>query len=175
MVLGTSITNILNAWAQFGVFSYVLPFLLVFAIVFGILQKSEILGENKAVNAIISLSIGLLSLQFDIVPNFFANLFPKFGVGLSVFLVLIILIGLVFKNDDKKHSNALYVIGVIVAVLIVIWALSSFNIFENSFFGFGWWFSEYFWPIVILAAVVGIIAIVVGSGGDKSKPQSDGS
>ena len=44
-----TITNILNTWADLGVFAYVLPFLMIFAVVFGILSKTEILGKNKGV------------------------------------------------------------------------------------------------------------------------------
>ena len=39
-----SITDVLNTWADLGVFSYVIPFLLIFAVVYAILEKTKILG-----------------------------------------------------------------------------------------------------------------------------------
>ena len=47
-----TITEILNIWNDLGVFSYVIPFLLIFAIIYAILEKSKILGDEKAVSAI---------------------------------------------------------------------------------------------------------------------------
>jgi len=68
----TTITGVLNVWNNMGVFSYVIPFLLIFAVVFAILKKTGILGDdNDGILAIIAVAIGLLSLQFDFVSKFF--------------------------------------------------------------------------------------------------------
>ena len=75
---GYSIADVLNRWADRGVFAYVLPFLMIFALVYGILVKTQILGENKGVHVTIALAIGLISLQFDYVSNFFSTIFPFF-------------------------------------------------------------------------------------------------
>ena len=105
--MAVTVTDILNQWDQIGVFSYVIPFLLMFAVIFAILQKTKILTgsdqENKGLLAIISISISLLALQFDLVPAFFGIIFPHFGVGLSIFLVLLILLG--FFYDGSKITN----------------------------------------------------------------------
>ena len=93
MAITTTIPEILNQWAALGIFDYVIPFLLIFAVVVAILQKSNVLGDNKTVQAIVALSIGLLSIQFGFVQSFFRELFPRFGIGLSIFLVLLILNG----------------------------------------------------------------------------------
>lgn len=165
MAWQTSIADILNQWAQMGVFSYVLPFLLIFAVVFGIIEKSNILGNNKAVNAIISFAIGLLALQFDFVSTFFAEIFPKFGVGIGVFFVLILLVGLFY--NEKKDKTTMYVIGLVIAFAVVIWALSSWQFWADQF-GIGWWIRDNFWAIVIGIIVVVAVAVVIGRGGSSS-------
>jgi hypothetical protein len=43
---GFSLANMLNSWESMGVFSYALPFLLFFAIVFAILEKSQIMATR---------------------------------------------------------------------------------------------------------------------------------
>ena len=91
---GGTFGNLLAQWEQLGVFSYVLPFLLIFALIFGILQRVDVFKGNKGINAIIALSVSLMSLQFNLVPIFQAEIFPKLGVGLSVILAVIILKGL---------------------------------------------------------------------------------
>ena len=113
--MAVTVTDILNQWNQIGVFSYVIPFLLIFAVIFAILQKTKILTgehENKGLLAIISIAVSLLALQFDMVSIFFAVIFPRFGIGLSIFLVLLILLGFFYDgtgfvaatlSDDRGH------------------------------------------------------------------------
>ena len=163
--MATTITDVLNTWNEIGVFSYVIPFLLIFAVVFAILRKTKILGDdNDGILAIISVALGLLSLQFDFVSEFYAIIFPRFGIGLSLFLVLIIFLGFFTPADDKdkgKHSWIGYVVG----IGAVIWALDSWGDWVG--FGFGGWFSENFWAIVILLAIIGTIVGVTRKNDDK--------
>ena len=87
----TTVTDVLNIWNDLGVFSYIIPFLLIFAVIFAILDKTHILGaDNRAIQAIVAVSIGLLSLQFDFVSEFFAIIFPRFGMGIAIFIVLVL-------------------------------------------------------------------------------------
>ena len=150
----TTITDVLNIWNEIGVFSYMVPFLLLFAVIFAILEKSKILGENKTIMSIVSASIGLLSLQFDFVSEFFAVIFPRFGIGISIFLVLLIMIGFFFP-DDKENKNTQW-IGWVVGVGVVVWALSEWDQWNDSL-GFGGWFGENIWAIIVLGVLVAII------------------
>lgn len=157
--MATTITQILNEWANLGVFSYVIPGLLIFAVVFGILQKSKIFGDkNKGVNAIIAAAVGLLALQFDFVSTFFANIFPRFGVALAAFIVLIILAGLFFDKD--KDRSTMYTIGIVLGAAVILWALSSWNFWGNGW-GLGYWFENNFWAIIIGVVIIVAIALVV--------------
>jgi len=88
---GGTFGGVLSYMEQAGFFAYILPFLLIFALVFGILTKTQIFKNNKAINGIIALVVGLLSLQFDFVPIFFSEIFPRMGVGLAIILALLIL------------------------------------------------------------------------------------
>jgi hypothetical protein len=165
-----TVTEVLNLWNEMGVFSYVIPFLLIFAVVFAILEKTKILGENKSIMSIVSVSIGLLSLQFDFVSRFFATIFPRFGVGLSIFLVLIILIGFFIKEgkEDVAFTKMKW-IGIVVGVGVVVWALSSWDNWRSSYPGIGSWIGEYFWALVILGAIIGVIIAVSRSNPSVSR------
>src|SRR3990172_5798244 len=101
--MAISIAYILNQWQTAGVFDYILPFLLVFAIVFGILASTNILGSQKGVNVIIALVVGLLSIRLGLVQRFFTELFPRLGVGLAVILALLILTGLFISDDETRY------------------------------------------------------------------------
>ncbi len=163
----TTITDVLNIWNEMGVFSYVIPFLLIFAIVFAILKKTGILGdENDGILAIISVSIGLLALLNDHVSRFFEIIFPRFGIGLSIFLILIIMIGFFFPKNENIGSMKW--IGFSVGIGVVIWALSSWDEWTN-YAGFGGWFTENFWALIVLGIVIGVIAIVAKPGKNRIK------
>ena len=72
-------------------------FLLIFAVVYGILSTMNIFSKgdkNKGVNAVIAIAVGLLALQWDYVPEFFSVIFPYAGIGISILLVALILMGL---------------------------------------------------------------------------------
>ncbi len=161
----TTITDVLNTWNELGIFSYILPFVLIFAIVFALLEKTEVLGKNKAIKVILSVSIALLSLQFDMVSVFFANIFPKFGIGLAIFLVLVILLGFFYKPDETKGMPFKWV-GWVVGLGIVIWAISSWGFWATDV-GFWGWFNDYFWSLLIFGGLIGLIVWAVSDKGGK--------
>jgi hypothetical protein len=167
--MAATITDMLNILNQQGFFSYVIPFLLIFAVVFAILEKTGLFksggtagqqgggNSNKAISAIIAGAIGLLSLQFDVVPVFFANIFPKFGVGLAIFLVLLIFLGFFYPTIAADGNSKLKWIGWVVGIGIVIWALSNWNYWFGGGYDFGYWISEYFWAGIILGGIIALI------------------
>jgi len=173
----TTITEVLNIWNEMGVFSYMIPFLLIFAVVYAILQKSKILSstdnENRWILAIISAAIGLLALQFDFVSEFFSVIFPRFGIGLSIFLVLLIMIGFFWpKGDNESHGSW---IGWVVGIGVAIWALSSWDEWGSGT-QFSGWFAENIWALIILGVLIAIIVLVARdkkSGVGNSRRESD--
>lgn len=158
---GGSFSEVLAYMEQAGFFAYVLPFLLIFSLVFGILTRTQIFKNNKAINAVISFVIGLLALQFDFVPLFFSEIFPRLGVGLAVILALLILAGLFFDPKSKFINYGLLAVGLIVFVIVLV----------KTFGWLGWgnislWY--YNWPAIISAIIViGILALIIKSVGEK--------
>lgn len=152
---GEDIGSFLSALDQYGFFSYVLPFLLIFSIVFGILTMTNIFKENKAVNGIIALVIGLMSLQFDIVPRFFAELFPRVGVGLAILLIILIFLG-IFAPGKTGVTYTLLGIAGLILVIVLIKTAGSVGWYSGN-----WWSDN--WPVVAGAIfILVIIAVIVG-------------
>lgn len=147
----SSITEVLNQWDRMGVFSYVLPFLLIFAVVYAILTKSKLFGEeNKAAVAIISLSIGLLALQLDFVSTFFQVIFPRFGIGIAVAIVLLIALALwAGEGADLRHSW----IGYLVGIGVVVWAITAWGGW-NGDFAVANFLDENFWALIVLTLII---------------------
>ena len=159
---GGAIGNILNIWGQAGVFSYAIPFLLIFAMIFGILSRMNLFKENKAINGIIALAVALMALQFPFVPMFFAEIFPALGVGLAVILVILILTGLFIDPKNKGWMVGLSVVSIIVVAAVLISSSWSLGL------SFGGWF-RYNWPTLIgIGIFIGLIILIVVA----SKPKT---
>jgi hypothetical protein len=58
VIISATITDALNWFNAFGGFSYLIPFLLIFAVVFALLDRSKILGDNKPLMGIIAAALG---------------------------------------------------------------------------------------------------------------------
>ncbi len=167
---GVTITDVLNSWNEIGVFSYVIPFLLIFAVVYAILQKSKILDNNKTLDAIVAAAVGLLSIQFDFVSSFYAVIFPRFGIGLAIFLVVMILIGFFYSPASESKMQW---IGWATGIGVVIWAWTSWDDWfgTSGMYGFGDWFGDYLWALIVLGIIIGLIVFISkssNSGGTTS-------
>lgn len=159
-----SIANVLNQWASMGVFAYILPFLLVFAVIYGILSSTKILGEDqKMVNAIIALALGLLSLVGDYVPRFFQALAPNLGIALSVLLAAMILLGL-FMGGGFGIGWVKYILLGIGAIAIIAVIVSSFSGYPT--YATNLW--DQYGPGLITLLILVVIIILIVRGGKKS-------
>ena len=152
---GGYIGSMLSQWEQYGFFSYVLPFLLIFALIFGILSRLKIFTTkdkekpNNTVNGVLAFVVALMSLQFEFVPRFFSEIFPRLGVGLAVILAVIILLG--FFMPQKVWGD--YVFFGIGAIILLVVLNKSFDIVG--------WTSGNLSPQTIDVIIMGVIVIIV--------------
>ncbi len=169
---GGSIGNMLAQWEAAGVFTYVLPFLLIFAIVFSILSFINVFKDNKAVNAVIALAVSLLALQFQIVPIFFAEIFPRLGIGLSILLVVVILGGMFIDPSNQENGWIKWVlIAITVAIIIVVVGGSLGGIgFGGGFGGLNFLYGLPWGMIIIgLIVIAAFIWIIKSTNTDPKK------
>ncbi|MFH1358768.1 MAG: hypothetical protein ABIH37_02690 [archaeon] len=165
---GYNITDLLNTWADLGIFAYVLPFLMIFAMVFGILTKSEILGKNKGVHATIALAVGLLSLQFDYVSGFYASIFPYAGMGMAVLLVGLILMGLLSPDGSKAASWIWFGLGALIFLFVMAGALS------DTYFLGGFTVAEALPALFAILILIGFMSLIIWGGGKSGYPAAGG-
>ena len=154
-VYGGSIGNVLSQWEQLGVFTYLLPFLIIFSLVFVILNGIKIFQENRAVNAILALAVSLMALQFDFVPVFFSEIFPRLGVGLAVVLVSIIVLALFIDVNRPIVLWSLLTIGAIVLIGIL------YSTSQGLGYGFGFALEQYWTEIFTALIFLGAIGTIV--------------
>jgi len=145
---------------------YILPLIFVWALVFGILEKTKILGEDKKqLNAIISIVVSMIFVGVLYPKQVVGNMVLFMAVSLVVIFVLLIMYGFV-TGDDKGFKiegvfrKILVVIIFIAVVLAVIWATGAKVEILDLLFRQEW--SETFWTNVLLVlAVVGVLYWVI--------------
>ncbi len=151
------------------------PFLLIFTLVFAILQKSKILGEDKKqIDALISLSIALIVIAFSWATNIIVNLMPFLAVSIVILLVFMVLYGFVASGKEgfeisgklKVGIGVLAFIAVVIAVLIVTgqWERVYHSLFIE--YGSG---TNVLTNLILLVIVIGAIVAVVFPFGKTKK------
>jgi len=95
-----------------------LPFLLVFTVIFAVLQKSEILGKGKRqVDALVSLSIALIFVSVGRAVDIVTGLVPFLAVSLVVILVFLLLLGSIYKEGEfGLHKGIKITLGILIAI-----------------------------------------------------------
>lgn len=151
----------------------ILPFLLVFAIMFAILQKSEILGKGKKqTDAIVALVVGLMVIAVGSVTNIITSLVPFLAAGLVVLLAFFLLWGFAYREGVfDVHKNVQWLIGGIAAVAVVVATLyytGGLDYVSALVSGGG---SSWATNILFVVLVIIAIAVVVGFGGGAAKSE----
>jgi hypothetical protein len=155
----------------------VLPFLLLFAVMFAILQKTEIFGKGKKqVDALVAMAVALIVVAFANYVDVIIQMVAFLGVAIVIILVFLILTGAFheegkFKLDDwvKKAGMGLAALGVLIAVLVYTGAWNYIIGFIKSGDNSGSWVMNIIFLVVIIAAVVAVAAS--GGKGDKEKKE----
>ncbi|MBI5871755.1 hypothetical protein HZB88_01575 [archaeon] len=178
-VLGTAIDFL----KDFGFFDVILPFLLVFTIVFGILEKTKIFGmeevgdkkyPRKNINAMVAFVIGFFVIAAKEITGMMQVAVPQIVLILIALICLIMLIGPMVSGKDelnlfKEHKWLFYTLTAIflVAVILIFFDVLGWLDVLIEYFSTG----GYFWSIIIvfLAVIFGAIAFVVVGGEKKEK------
>lgn len=106
-------------------FQVILPFLLVFTLVFAVLDKSEVLGKDKRrINALVALIIGLIVVAFGRAVYIINNMIPFLAVSLVIILVFMILVGALYEQGSFKLSdNVKWILMIVIAIAVIIASL----------------------------------------------------
>jgi len=145
----------------------ILPFLLVFSIVFAVLQKSKIFGKNKKqVDAIVALVAGLLVISFGQAVGIILQLTVFLAVALVIILVILLLLGSfseegnLFGDVLNKPVKIILTIAAILAVVIAVVYITGFwqFLFDWVYIGTdSTTFINVLFAVVIAAAIVAVI------------------
>ncbi len=124
-------TPLIGNLNQLGFYRFVLPWLFAMAMVYGILTKTKIFGENQqTLTGVISIVAAFFVVNFTPVGFALDTFFTQaFGVGIlvltGIFVVLLFmgLVGLkgedIFKAENLKGGGLAVILLVVFAILLV--------------------------------------------------------
>jgi len=141
---------------------FVYPFLLIFFIVFAVLEKTKVLGDDKKqLNALVAFVIGLIFVGAVFPKLVVANMILFLTVALVVVFVVLLLWGFVSSGDkgfeiSKGLKTFLFIVLGIAVLVAVFWATGVGGGFFSLLFSSSW--SNAFWTnflfIIVLAAAL---------------------
>ncbi len=148
--------------------NFVYPFLLIFFIIFAILEKSKIFGEDKKqINALIAFVIGFIFVSAIFPKEMGTNLILFLTIAVIVVFVVLVLWGFITGEAGLKWDNMTkgvkWAIGIVIIIAVVIatlWAagINIGNLFDDIF-NISW--GSTFWTNVVFIVVVAIALAVV--------------
>jgi len=164
----TNFVELFKIMESWGMLDVMLPFLLIFTVVFAVLQKAKIFGaDSKRFNVVIALVLGMVVVIPHILGTYPAgqdavliinNLLPNVALVLVAIVMVLLLSGVFgYTSRDSGASGAI----LIPAFAIIIWlfGLSA-----------GWW-ANFSWfnidpdtiAVVLVLLVFGIIIWIITS------------
>lgn len=109
-------------------FGIIFPALLVFAIVFALLEKTKLLGENKGINAIIAIVLAFIVMLSANIANIINYMAPWFVV-LIIFVLLLLIVYKMMGASDQNLVNVITeykgiqwtiaILGIIIAIAAI--------------------------------------------------------
>jgi len=167
--------NALVFFDQLGVYDVVLPFLLIFTLVFAMLEKTMVLGKDNPARKNLSAMVSFVAAFLVVASAQLVFVINRTIGMMMVILVMIILMMLVWGTFSKQgevelpsfYRNALMAITFLGAVLIVMWNLGWLQ------FLYAYTSGNLSGPVVgsifLLVIILGFMMWIYGSGETAEK------
>jgi hypothetical protein len=152
----------------------VLPFILVFTLIFAILQKTKILGDGKKqIDALVALAIALIVVSFGYATGIIISLVPVLAIGAVVLLIFMLLYGMVFEPGKFAiHDKVKWVVGILAAIAVIIAtmvATGAWGYVVDLFNTGGTGSFNVTNLIFVIIVAIAVALVVMGGGGEKKK------
>jgi hypothetical protein len=109
-------------------FTPIASFLLVFVVVYAILKKTEILGDNKPMNALVSFIMAIIFVSFSSMEAYVRNIVPWFAVLIVILFLVLLVAKFSTKDFDKMMTKGFaWIVVIIFLIAFLIVAINVFN------------------------------------------------
>jgi cytochrome bd-type quinol oxidase subunit 2 len=150
----------------------ILPFILVFVLLFAILEKSKILGEDKTqINSILSLVLALIIIGVPVARKTITDVIPVIAVLAVILLLFMLIVGFVGYTQEGKLNRPLQIITAIIVfiVLVVVLLVSTGAISYLKNISKETWAGSLFQSLVFIIIIVIVLGIVLREGKSKEE------
>lgn len=152
---------------------FILPFLLVWTIIFAILQKTKLLGEGKKqIDSIVAFVIGIIVVTYSSghSVDIISNLTLFLAIGIVIIFVGLLLWGFIAGEKGLKFDEAprglKWTAGIVILIAVIIAVLWAAGV-DNSVFDFFFrnsWSGEFWTNFFFVAVVIGALILMLKSG-----------
>lgn len=122
-------TGVLQMLQNWGIIDGLLPFLLIFTLMFAILVKTGIFKDNRKIAGVISATIaaliviphmigGVYPAGYDPI-NIINQMLPSAGILLVAILLVLMMIGLVGGETGKKSGWMAWIVTIAIGILLL--------------------------------------------------------
>ncbi len=160
--MALSFYNLATYFQAYGIMDVLLPFILVFTIVFAVMQKTKILGDKKQFNVIIALTLGLLfiaphiggtyPLGYDPVQVMNETL-PSISLVSIAAIMLLLLMG-IFGTGFAAAATPVIALAALGFVIYIFGA--SLRIWTGPSDTFYWWTPD-ITELMVILLIFGLI------------------
>jgi hypothetical protein len=158
---------------EFGFFEVVLPFLLVFTIVYAVLQKTKIFGAKeptKNINAMIAFVIALFFVATTNLVEGTTEFLPNVVVLLITLMSFMMLVGFFYTDKEFSFENHKFWKVFLTIIFFIGIVLLSWHAFAPDAFEWFWVGNTQFWSstagvtIIFVVIMIGTILFVTLGG-----------
>lgn len=182
----TVLGGVIEFFVRLGIYDIVLPFLLVFTIMYAILEKTKVLGTEKwgseeitrkNLNAMVAFVVGFLVVASSKLVEFITAISAKMVVVLMLLVFFLILIGSFYGKEDevaltgrwKTFFIVLSFVGILIIFLDTVTLQNGQTILEWIWsFIISAWTSAAAASVIFILLLIGIMYYITNpSGGDN--------
>ena len=111
-------------------FMPVFSFLFVFVVVYAVLAKTKVLGDQR-VNLLVSFIIAIIFMNFSSLDLYVKTILPWFVVLLVCLFLVLVIIGFSTKDFEKMTTPGFA--WVVVVILLIIFLIAAIRVFNPMF------------------------------------------
>ncbi len=115
-----------------GIGSFLFPFLLIFAIVYGVLEKSKMFEGKRDVESIIAFVLGIVFATTSYTLNLTYIILPIAGIVAIIIFMLLVLASMVYGDTagsdfPRSGKKIIIILAAIISVILILWVLVGSN------------------------------------------------
>jgi len=138
----------------------VLPFVLVFVIVFAILQRTQILGKDKKqIDAIVSFIFALIFIGVPSVVGVAVSIIPLIALIIIILLAFMLMWGFVGGKTTPLNKGLRITIGIFILIamaIIIMWATDTLGFLSKVPY-------DIWSALILIGFVVAVFSVVLSA------------